>query len=344
MKKFLLIAFASLAASAAHAIGEVTTPGAGPGGGTRYATDAYPGFDSEDTLLNPEKKEPRWFSWFTGPNRDDPKSQMTYCAELIMDGNYSKAVKQLDALVRNWPASPEAPKAQRMLAETLLSRTLDYEEAFAEYRYILDFYSLQSDYDKVADKLYKIACLMRQEGKTFVFFHFKNTVDVRRAFEACVLRAPGAKWAPEAMLMIGELREEEGKYGEAVKVYENLRNLHPEEKEAKTAFSREADARMVLLRDHGYNRDRCRDTLDFLKMAINACALEDVEKIKGDIAEAQDVLETEAYRAAQFYDSKTRTARSAINAYERFLADYPESVHAEAVKARLEVLKKEGSK
>ena len=50
-------------------------------------------------------------------------------------------------------------------------------------------------------------------------------------------------------------------------------------------------------------------------------------------------MEEEAYRSAAFYDSSTRTLRSAINAYERFLADYPGSVHAEEAKARLEELK-----
>jgi len=338
MNKILICTFATMLATVAGAIGE-PIPGSAASRGARYASDAYPGFDSEDKILNPEKKEPKWFAFINGPNRDNAKDQFTYCAELILEEKYSKAVKHLDALVREWPSSPEAPKAQKMLAETLLARTHEYEDAFAEYKYMLDFYSLQSDYDKVADKLYQLACLMRQEGKTIVFFRFKNTVDVRRAFEACVLRAPGATWAPQAMLTIGELREEEGKFEEAVKVYENLRNLHPDHEIAKVATTKEADARMQLLREHGYNRDRCRDTLDYLRQAINLCPLDDVEKLKGYIAESSSVLEEEAYRAAKFYDSRTRTNRSAINAYERFLSEYPESARAGEVKARLEVLK-----
>ena len=52
--------------------------------------------------------------------------------------------------------------------------------------------------------------------------------------------------------------------------------------------------------------------------------------------------EDEAYRAALFYDSRMRTKRSAISAYERFLSDYPTSRHAEDVRRRLEALKEQG--
>jgi regulatory protein len=58
-----------------------------------------------------------------------------------------------------------------------------------------------------------------------------------------------------------------------------------------------------------------------------------------DWLEDLGALNDEAYAAAKFYDSKTRTVRSAVNAYERYLSEYPDGIHAEAAKARLEALK-----
>ena len=319
------------------------TPGVSPGvNGARYATDAYPGFDSEDEMIKPERKEPKWFSFIFGPNRDNAKDQFAYCEELIRDGSYSKACKQLDALVREWPTSPEAPKAQQTIAELYAGQLHDTEEAFSAYRYLLDFYSLQCDYGKIADTLYQTAGVLKLEGKEVMFVRFANTVDVRRAYETCVLRSPGAKWVPEAMLTIASLREDEGKYLEAIKVYENLRNIHPDALEAKVALQREADARMTVLREHGYNRQRCRDTIDFLNLAVQNCRPEDVTAIRGHLEEARAMFENEAYLGAKFYDSSTRTKRSAINAYERFLADYPQSAHADEIRSRLSELKGEG--
>ena len=189
------------------------------------------------------------------------------------------------------------------------------------------------------DKLYDVACVMKREGKEIMFVRFANTVDVRRAFEACVLHAPGAKWVPEAMLTIGGLREDEGKYEDAVKVFENLRNLRPDAPESKTAIVREADSRMTCLRERSYNRSRCRETIDFLKSAVRWCRPGDAQHIQDLLAEATSMMEEEAYRGAAFYDSPTRTLRSAVNAYERFLAEYPDSARAEEVKTRLAELK-----
>ena len=338
MKQFRLLV-GGLGCVFACLVVKAETAGAGPGPGTRYATDAYPGFDREEEIVAPSRKEPKWFSWINGPNRENATAQFAYCQELIAGGDFSKAAKHLDALVREWPTSPEAPLAQKRLAEVLLENLLEYEDAFKAYMYLADFYSLQCDYNKVTDMMLSVAKMMRAEGKTIVFFRFANTVDVRRAFEACVLRAPGAAWVPQAMLEIGDLREEEGKYEEAIKVYENLINIHGDTKEAKVGILREANARMIVLREHGYNRERCRDTIDFLKLALSKCDLDDLDQIKEFLSEAKAVQEDEAYRAAKFYDSNTRTVRSAIGGYENFLSEYPESAHAEEIKARLDVLK-----
>jgi len=317
----------------------VSQVGAGPGPGTRYATDQYPGFDHEEDIVSPSRKEPRWFSWINGPNRDNATEQYAYCQGLVTEGDYSKAAKHFDALVREWPTSPEAPKAQERLAEVYRDKLLDFEEAHHAYMYLIDFYSLQCDYTKVAGLMLDCAELMRREGKTIVFFRFDNTVDVRRAFEACVLRAPGEKWVPRAMLTIGELREDEGKPFEAIKVYENLINIHGDKPEAKVAILRQANVRMLVLREHEYNRERCRDTIDFLRLSLKNCDVNDMDQLREFLTEAEATLENESYKAAKFYDSRTRTVRTAIKAYEEFLAEYPESVHSEEIKARLEQLK-----
>ena len=333
--KRLLIASLALVAALPLAAGQ-TAAAEAINSGARYATDAYPGFDEVKESTHPEKKTPKWFSWLTGPKMEDSAAQFSYCRGLIAEESYSKAARELDALVREWPVSREAPEAQRLLAETLETKLKDYEEAFREWRYLVDFYSVQCDYSAAVDALYRVASVMRIEGKTIMFFRFANTVDVRRAFEAVVLRAPGAKYAPAAMLTVAELREDDGEYEKAIQVYENIRNLYGREPEARTALHREARARMEVLRKHAYNRGRCQDTIDFLKMAL-ARAPDAKAKVDYEawLAEAVALIEDEAYAAAKFYDARTRTKRSAISAYERFLSDYPASAHAEEARARL---------
>ena len=320
------------------------SPGVSPGPGIRYATDAYPGFDSEDELLKPSRKEPRWFGWINGPKKDTAAEQFKYAASLEAEESWKAAKKAYDALVREWPTSPESPKAQKAIADICLGKLLDSEAAFAEYRYLLDFYSAQCNYDEIVELMYKTAELMRDEGKTVLFFRFDNTVDVRRAYEAVVLRAPGAKFAPQAMLTIASLREDEDKQDTAATVYENLRSMYPNSSEAAVALYREAKARMVVLRRCEYNRERVRETIGFFTYAIESGKLssEEAGEVAQLRAEARALLEDEAYKAAKFYDSRTRTRRSAMSAYQRFLDEYPTSDRAPEVRRRLFELQEEG--
>ena len=313
--------------------------GAASGFGARYATDAYPGFDADKDAFEPSRKEPKWFAFINGPEKGNAQDQFAYCKELEIGENWSKAVKHYDALVREWPSAPEAPAAQLRLAELLFEKENSLDDALEEYRYLLDFYSFSCDYEAVASRMYEVAKQMEKEGKDILFFHFRNTVDVRRAFESCVLHAPGATWSPRAMLTIGKLREDEGKFSEAVAVYENLRNLHYGSEEAKLGTVREALARGHILKDHSYNRSRCLDTADFLNMALTIVPEKYIPIIKHQLDETNELLENEAYKTAQFYDSRMRTKRSAIAAYERFLEEYPESKYVESVRSRLAEIK-----
>jgi outer membrane protein assembly factor BamD (BamD/ComL family) len=335
-----IVFLAGLASVAAWPVTLCAASISGVGTDARYATDAYPGFDSEDELLKPSKKEPKFFAFVYGPKKDNPADQFEWSRQCESEGEWRAARKGYDALVREWPTSPEAVKAQKAYADLLLNHDLAYEDAFLEYRYLLDFYSSECDFSAVADTMYKVAELMREEGKTIMFFRFSNTVDVRRAYEAVVLRAPGAKFVPQAMLTIAQLREDEQKYAEAVQVYENLRSLRPDSPEAMTALHREGKVRMKLLEMHGYNRDRVRDTIAFLRSALRGRLDDDIRTdFEAYLAKTVDMEAEEAYKAAKFYDSRTRTLRSAITAYERFLKDYPSSSHADEVRARIEILK-----
>ena len=214
-----------------------------------------------------------------------------------------------------------------------------YQDAFEEYKYLADYYSAQCDYSATVEAMYAAAKKMRKDGKTIMFFRFANSTDVRRAYESVVKRAPGAPFAPEAMLEIAQLREEEDDLENAVKVCENLRMAYPRSPQAAKALMLEARHRMTLLDRHDYNRPRCRDTIAFLDGAIVAAGdAGERERLSAWRAKAVSLLEEEAWRAAKFYDSKTRTRANAIEAYKRYLKDYPAGGHAAEARERISAL------
>lgn len=310
-----------------------------PGPGSLYATDAYPGFDSDSNILQQKRKEQSIFFWRKA-KFEKPEEQLVYARSLAAQESYGDAVTAYNALVARWPLSSEAAVAQEELADVHLYKIDDPIVAFEEYKYLIDFYSSNCNYDKVMSKMYETVKMMRERGKKVVFFKFANTTDVRRAFEAVVRRAPGAMFAPEAMYAIVELREKDEEYSEAISVCRTIRNRYPSTAQAKAALYKEAEMRMVLLKAHDYNRDRSLNTVSFMDMAAattdDADARADFLKWRG---EAYAVVEREAYEAARFYDSITRKRRGAINAYESFLRDYPASSYAQQVRDRLTELK-----
>ena len=306
-----------------------------PGVAPRYATDLFPGFDMDATFVA-ERKTPRWFSWWNGPKKGSAAEQLEWADSCRAAGDFGKARKAYDALVREWPVSPEAPLAQKRLADVCFEDECDYIDAFEEYKYLLDYYSAQCDYSAIADRLFETAEAMRAHGKKFLFVPFSNAVDVRKAYESAVLRAPGAAFAPKAMLVSARLWADVNEYGNAVSVCETLRNSYSRSPEAREALLLEADMRMKLLEFHGYNNSRARDTVLFLKAAVaNPPDSVAKEHLSACLAKAEDIAEEEAWKAARFYDSPTRPAKGAADAYRNFASEYPAGRHADEARARI---------
>ncbi len=332
-----LFGFLAISSFSLHAAPPNRVAGAGVGSNSPYATDAYPGFDDLDTLPKPEKKET---SWFLHVSRDNPADQLAYAQQMEEEGSMRAALRGYDALVREWPASPEAPKAQLALAMALAKKQKDYDEAFEALEYMLDFYPRDCDYLELVEYEYQLVNLMLKEKKTFLGLSFTSTRLCRQHYESIVRRAPGASYVPEAMLKIGDLREQEDQYEEAVQVYATLVSKFPLTPEARVATYLEAKARMWLCRRLSYNIPRCKDTANFLTMALKRFPdLDEADELKTWRDELKQHMAEDAYVQAKFYDTKQRTRHAALTAWERFVEEFPDSPHADEARARIEVLK-----
>lgn len=335
-KTTIVVACLALAASLFAATG-ARPAGSGLSGVSPYATDAYPGFDGLDDIPKAERREK---SWFFGVKRETPAEQYAYAKELEAAGEYKDAVKMCDALVREWPASLEAPQAQMRLAMIQAKRLEAWEDAFESLEYLLNFYSKDCPYLELVEYEYKLVNLMVKERKSFLGFSFLSDRLVRQRYESIVRRAPGADYVPEVMLKIAALRESDDHYEEAIQVYGQLANKFPGRSEARTAAYLEAKARMWLCRRLAYNLPRCLDTLNYLKMTLRRIPdLAEADELRGWQDELAAHMGEEAFLRAKFYDTKQRTRHAAIASWERFIRENPQSLHLEEAKARLAELR-----
>ena len=79
VKKWLVVGLAMSVAMAVTAAPMRNVAGAGMGGNSPYATDAYPGFDGLDEIPRPERREK---SWFLSVKRDTAAEQYKMAEEL----------------------------------------------------------------------------------------------------------------------------------------------------------------------------------------------------------------------------------------------------------------------
>ena len=317
--------------------------GSGYGSKSRWATDHYPGFEGLDNLPVPEKKEKGWLREWLGigaPDGSTAQEQFAIAKKLEDQGDFKDAVKAYDALVREWPASSEAPDAQFRLASILESHLAEYADAYEEYAYLLDFYPRDCNFSGIAEAQYKLVNLLLDTRRMFLGMSFTGNRELRQSYERIVRRTPSADYVPEAMLKIADLREQDADYEEAIKVYSTLRSRHLGTKEARRALYLEAKARMWLVRRLAYNLPRCKDTENYLKLALrNDPSHPEAEEMRAWLKELSDYLAEDAWTRAKFYDTRQRTRRAAVAAYEKFLAEHPDSSHAEEARARIEELK-----
>lgn len=319
--------------------------GSGLGGYSPWATDHYPGFDGLDSLPVPEKKEKGWLTkWFGigAPVGSTSREQLEIAKGLESAGEYKDAAKAYNALVQEWPASVEAPEAQFRMANLLETRLEEYVDAYEEYAYLLDFYPRDCQYAKVVEAQYKIVNLLYDTRRVFLGMSFTGNRELRQNYERIVRRAPGAAYVPEAMLKIADLREQDTDYEESIKVYSTLRSRYPGTVEARTALYREAKARMWLVRRLAYNLPRCKDTEDYLKLAMrNDPSHPNAEEMRSWLSELSDYLAEDAWVRTRFYDTRQRTRHAAVASYEKFLVEHPDSSHADEARARIAQLKGE---
>ena len=169
---------------------------------------------------------------------------------------------------------------------------------------------------------------------------FTGNRELRQSYERVVRRTPGADYVPEAMLKIADLREQDTDYEEAIKVYSTLRSRFIGTNEARTALYLEAKARMWLVRRLAYNYPRCKDTENYLKLALhNDPSHPNAEEMRTWLKDLSDYLSEDAWKRAKFYDSRQRTSHAAIASYTRFITEYPDSAHVEEARARIAELK-----
>lgn len=300
-----------------------------------YATDHFDGFDVVDNEERiPQKERSFWYIL----EEDTPAAQLKYAEKAEKNGSLGKARRGYEALVREWPTSPEAVRAQLRLAE-VLEKEGSYADAFDEYQYLLVHYAGNCPYDEILDRQFRIANYLLHNNTSMFGWALSGLSSIRERFETIVRNAPRSSKAPEAMLIIGGIREEEDERKEAIQVYDGLLNRFPKSEQAGQAAFLSARCRHELAMRETDNEQRCREALAFTRALLQRRPNHPQKnQLVAWQKELENLLLEQNYRMAVFYDSRQRSLQASKIAYQRFLKEFGKSKYAPEVKRRLEAL------
>ncbi len=153
--------------------------------------------------------------------RPRAKDQLIVAQEAFDKKDYGVALKAARRTVKVWPLSDYAPQAQYIVGRCYETKGLD-ERAFKEYQKLVEKYPKAVNYEEVLKRQYEIASRFLA-GEWFrlwtyipLFPSMERTADL---YEKIVKNGPYSNIAPQAQMKIGEAREKQKNYPEAVKAY-----------------------------------------------------------------------------------------------------------------------------
>jgi outer membrane protein assembly factor BamD len=281
--------------------------------------------------------------------RTRAKDQLEVAEEAFKARDYSTAMHAAYRILKIWPLSDYAPRAQYLVGRCLETEGRD-EAAFDKYQDLLKRYPRTESYDEVLWRQYEIANRF-YGGEFFRIFWgylplYTSMDETAKMYGKIVGNGPYSDVAPHAQLQMGAAREKDKDYDEAVKAYETAADRYNNQ----PVIAADAMYRWAI----AYQKQATKAEYDQGKAGLAIAAYTDFMTVFPDdkrVVDAQKaiiMLKAEQVRGsfivAQFYEnsktlSATQRRNGAIVYYNEVLQLNPNSPYAAQARQRIEALK-----
>jgi outer membrane protein assembly factor BamD len=153
--------------------------------------------------------------------RPRAKDQLQVAEDAFKAKNYSTTLRAARRVLRVWPLSDYAPRAEYLVGRCMEADGKD-EAAFNAYQHIIEKYPKSAQFNEVLWRQFAIAGRFLN-GE---YFRLWNTIplytsmdETAKLYDKIVANGPYSDVAPHAQLNIGAAREKEKNYADAVKAY-----------------------------------------------------------------------------------------------------------------------------
>lgn len=274
--------------------------------------------------------------------RPRAKDQLQVAEDAFTAKNYSTTIRAAHRLLRVWPFSDYAPRAQYLIARCLEADGKD-EAAFNAYQNIIEKYPKSPQYNDVLWRQFAIAGRFLN-GEWFRLWNtiplYTSMDETAKLYDKIVANGPYSEVAPYAQLKIGAAREKEKTYDEAVKAYNTAADrYHDQPAVAADAMYRAAVSWQKQADTAEYDQSAAEQAIaaytDFMVVYPDdqraAAAQTAVTKLKAEQVRG-------SFEIAQFYEHDRKWA-GAIIYYNDVLQLDANSPLAAQARQRIEILK-----
>ncbi len=260
---------------------------------------------------------------------------------------YSLALKASRRVVKVWPLSDYAPRAQYLIARCYEAKGED-EKAFKEYQTIIEKYPKVANYDEIVSRQYGI-CNKYLAGKHFKLWGYiplpgwisgsmERTADM---YATVVKNGPYSEVGAEAQMKIGTAYEKHSDYPLAVKAYETAADrYHDRPKVAADALFNAGLAWKKQAQAAEYDQSAAGQAItvftDFIALYPNDPRVVEATKYISALKKEQA---RGSYEIAKFYE-RYKKWNGALVYYNEVLLQDPTSPYADAARKRLDELKR----
>jgi outer membrane protein assembly factor BamD len=274
--------------------------------------------------------------------RTRAKDQLDVAEQSFTNRNYSITLHAAHRVVRVWPLSDYAPRAEYLIGRCLEANGKD-EAAFNAYQNIIEKYPRSGEYEDVLWRQYEIGnrFLAGEWFRLWGYIPLYSSMDeTAKMFDKIVSNGPYSDVAPHAQLRMGAAHEKGKDYAEAVKAYGIAADRYHDQSDiAADALYREGISWQKQAATAEYDQSTAGQSIaaytDFMTLFPEDKRVQEVEK---SIASLKSEQVHGNFIIAQFYENSKKWA-GAVVYYNEVLQLDPNSAYAAQARQRIEALK-----
>ncbi|MFZ5806371.1 MAG: outer membrane protein assembly factor BamD [Verrucomicrobiota bacterium] len=268
------------------------------------------------------------------------KAQLDMARDLESKENWKDAHRAYKNLLNHWPLSIYAGEAQFKIG-FMLEKRGEFWPAFQSYQKVISKYPGSQFFDLAVERQYSIGMLYlsgepQRVWKIPLLPSMNKAVEV---FDSVVKAAPYGAFAAPAYFQIGQAREQQRKWSDAITAYNTILDKYPNSDWADDAQYQIGYAWLNAASEPDYDQSAAEKSIeafeDFLLRFPNSekvvQAKENVAKLKGRITQG-------AFNIAKFYEEQ-RNFKAAYIYYNEVVRQNPDSAQGKAAKERIEALR-----